>query len=125
MLAGCITGGEPHSAEEQAVIDAVRTYTPHDLSLSYALAMTLRKSGYPEDAIRSYLFESEDKGWECSFNEDAATWTLDFSWKYANELISFSFTYDQDTGVIAGANANGTCLLARLNNNCVDCVCTG
>ena len=123
MPLGCITGGELHTAEEQDAIDAVRNYTPFDLSLSYALAMALRKSGYPEDAIRSYIFESDDKGWACTLDESTDTWVLEFTWTYSNEVISFSFAYDGASGIITGANANGICLLAQLNGNCVDCVC--
>ncbi len=121
---GCITGGELHTAEEQVAIDAIRNYTPYDISLSYALAMALRKSGYPEDAIRSYIFENDDKGWVCTRDGATATWILDFSWTYSNEVISFSFAYDGETGIITGANANGKCLLAQINENCVDCVCS-
>lgn len=124
MPLGCITGSELHTAEEKAAIGAVTSYTPHDISLAYALAMALRKSGYPEDDIREYVFESDDKGWECFYDEEWHTWLLEFSWKYSNEVVFFSFAYDSDTGVISGANANGTCLLAHLNDNCVDCVCT-
>ena len=86
--------------------------------------MALRKSGYPEAAIREHVFESDDAGWTCFPEEEDGTWIVEFSWKYSNESVVFLFSYDAASGDVGGANANGTCLVRQLDEDCVDCVCT-
>ena len=120
----CLGGSTPHTPEEAAVIAAIKGYAPHGTELSYALAMALRKSGYPEAAIREHVFESDDAGWTCFPEEEDGTWIVEFSWKYSNESVVFSFSYDAASGDVGGANANGTCLVRQLDEDCVDCVCT-
>jgi hypothetical protein len=120
----CLGGSTTHTPEEAAVIAAIKGYAPHGTELSYALAMALRKSGYPRQPSASMCLRVMMRGGVCFPDEEDGTWIAEFSWKYSNESVVFSFSYDTATGGVGGANANGTCLVRQLDEDCVDCVCT-